>query len=1047
MKIGHFKHTDPQTAPGKHLWIENGQLEKKTVGAFIRSKYSTLEIGSLSELKALLEGMQASEHLTSGIANVDAAIAVPAGVLAKLEAANTFNDEETGLPLISRSEADISRPTGQPGAMFVDSDGGAGKISSDLVIGELKDAQPGIDKYSSVQCTSSSSLISWAGGSKGVSGIHTVYHVANVADVPRALEALHVRLVLAGHAKHKLSASGAFLPRSHVDQALRPASQPIFARAMCGEGVKQDKPVRLNPGIEVMDTAKAIPALTQAERLAYADALMKARAEMQPEMARVAADYMKTRATDMARREGMSIAAATKIIQASVEIDTLAGGFTIHTGMGRVAVSEILDNPTAWHGKTCRDPEDPVGSSPTSAKIYCDQENPLIHSFAHVGGQKGRIYRLVRDLSHQDEADIEAAKKAKASQSETTSLALLINGITSVTTDQAAVETWAMATVAKTGETDLRMIPGFGLIREASSGHERVVAPVESFAKWMKAADPAIKAAWETVLPAALDIEASDPSVIADAVWRSISWAKKDDILHTLASWPMQRPTLATDIEVSFEMDADDVAGQKALIDARRGSVLLKQCLHIASDPLSELRKALDAMGVVGEGRATTFVFLTAIGASLRKPFNTIIKAQSSSGKSHSVKSVLSLFGPDRVYGVSSMSPKTLIYEEPGSFVNKLIFLEEGEALVRQAGEINPVAEILRLLLSEGYLEHRVPERDPETNQFRTVYYRQDGPTALLTTTVRGHLDPEIETRMLSTWLDESVGQTKAIVERIGKDAVVDGKVDPGQGAWHAYSDWIAIGPNRVSVPFGWAIGKLFTANAVRARRDINSLLSLTRASALAHRLNREVDERGQIVASLDDYAVAAKLISKTIDEAEGNTASDHAVQIVKAISDLQMRVVGTYGGLVDDKGTVIEDPKSISVYDLRLRYKEQAKPKDVEDIAAHKMLEQLACLEADFGDDRSKLVGLKGSQRTICKLTGMSRATLQRYLAHAKAEGFLDVVQLRPNTPQIISITADGFSLLESESEDAESAVPTVEQIRGMIGGEFGEGVEDAAA
>ena len=193
---------------------------------------------------------------------------------------------------------------------------------------------------------------------------------------------------------------------------------------------------------------------------------------------------------------------------------------------------------------------------------------------------------------------------------------------------------------------------------------------------------------------------------------------------------------------------------EKALLDARRGSMLLRQCQHIAGDPLVELRKALEAMGVVGEDRATTFVFLTAIGASLRKPFNTIIKAQSSSGKSHSVKSVLSLFGPDCVYGVSSMSPKTLIYEEPGSFVNKLIFLEEGEALVRQSGEINPVAEMLRLLLSEGYLEHRVPERDPETNQFRTVYYRQDGPTALLTTTVRGHLDQEIETRMLSNWPD-----------------------------------------------------------------------------------------------------------------------------------------------------------------------------------------------------------------------------------------------------------------------------------------------------
>ena len=50
-------------------------------------------------------------------------------------------------------------------------------------------------------------------------------------------------------------------------------------------------------------------------------------------------------------------------------------------------VADILDNPTAYHGQTCRDPEEHDYGSSSVAKLYTDGYRPMIHSFAH-GGRK-----------------------------------------------------------------------------------------------------------------------------------------------------------------------------------------------------------------------------------------------------------------------------------------------------------------------------------------------------------------------------------------------------------------------------------------------------------------------------------------------------------------------------------------------------------------------------------------------------------------------------------------------------------------------------------
>lgn len=50
-----------------------------------------------------------------------------------------------------------------------------------------------------------------------------------------------------------------------------------------------------------------------------------------------------------------------------------------------ITVKDILDNPNKYHEQCCKDPHEPDYVTSTIAKIYSDQEKPVIFSFAHGG--------------------------------------------------------------------------------------------------------------------------------------------------------------------------------------------------------------------------------------------------------------------------------------------------------------------------------------------------------------------------------------------------------------------------------------------------------------------------------------------------------------------------------------------------------------------------------------------------------------------------------------------------------------------------------------
>lgn len=94
-------------------------------------------------------------------------------------------------------------------------------------------------------------------------------------------------------------------------------------------------------------------------------------------------------------------------------------------------------------------------------------------------------------------------------------------------------------------------------------------------------------------------------------------------------------------------------------------------------------------------------------------------------------------------------------------------------------------------------------------------------------------------------------------------------------------------------------------------RRDFKAVLSLIQAHAVLHQMNREVDDRGRIVATLEDYNAVRDLVHDSIAESTGvkvpKTVRD-TVQMVETLRGPAHTPV-TYGQLCQamgpDKGTI----------------------------------------------------------------------------------------------------------------------------------------------
>jgi hypothetical protein len=326
--------------------------------------------------------------------------------------------------------------------------------------------------------------------------------------------------------------------------------------------------------------------------------------------------------------------------------------------------------------------------------------------------------------------------------------------------------------------------------------------------------------------------------------------------------------------------DGEKPLTAEEMASLRQGLWPSVRVLAEAPDLMDRVVARAQSMGVVNERELITVVYIAATSRVLRQPINPLVKGSSSGGKSFTTTRTLELVGPDFVNYLTTSSALSLVYDErPISHTVLVVF----EANQLQADENSVFAMLLRTLISEGRIVHQTTVEDPGSSTGRRVVrIEREGPISLMITTT-SELHAENETRMLSFNVTESPQQTRGVIECLAAHAAGAFAETSDLTVFHDLQRWIALGPNDAVIPFAKQIAEKIPPSMVRFRRDVGSLFTFVKASAILHQAQRQIDEQGRVVATLEDYRLAYPIFSKVMAQSSGQAVTE----TVRAVVDL----------------------------------------------------------------------------------------------------------------------------------------------------------------
>lgn len=295
------------------------------------------------------------------------------------------------------------------------------------------------------------------------------------------------------------------------------------------------------------------------------------------------------------------------------------------------------------------------------------------------------------------------------------------------------------------------------------------------------------------------------------------------------------------------------------------------------------LKKRIDAvnkMGVVGERRAISLYYAgldSRLLTSGRQNGQSTLAIKNTghygSGKSYTLQGALSIYPEDAYVMINSGSAKALYYLDT-PLKHKCLVVAEAFQLSGHRGD-SDISYIIRTLLSEGKAIHRTNQKN-EDGVFAPVELTVEGPTSLITTSILPTLEKQLEDRLFSVHPDESPGQTKRIIER--KADIESGKISTLSE--HEIQLWKAahslLEPVNVVIPFAQNISTFINQKSlpIALRRAFGKVLNVIKTVTCAYQFQRERDEEGRVIATIEDYYMAMQIFEESFKENVGGMSS-----------------------------------------------------------------------------------------------------------------------------------------------------------------------------
>jgi len=178
-----------------------------------------------------------------------------------------------------------------------------------------------------------------------------------------------------------------------------------------------------------------------------------------------------------------------------------------------------------------------------------------------------------------------------------------------------------------------------------------------------------------------------------------------------------------------------------------------------------------------------------------------------------------------------------------------------------------------------------------------------EGPTALVTTTIKEKLERQLDDRVITIRTDTTSKQTRDILRITAELAAGNGNsFDPTEiEGWRLFHK--DLEPVQVVIPFAGKLAEHVVLNGdlpVSARRAFKRLISVIKTIALFHQHQRSKNEEGRIIAEMPDYFIAYQLFDESFRESvgDGKQYVDGRIRVIERKGRITMKELSGIEGV-----------------------------------------------------------------------------------------------------------------------------------------------------
>jgi hypothetical protein len=261
---------------------------------------------------------------------------------------------------------------------------------------------------------------------------------------------------------------------------------------------------------------------------------------------------------------------------------------------------------------------------------------------------------------------------------------------------------------------------------------------------------------------------------------------------------------------------------------------------------------------IVGEVEARKVIFLCACGRLVENcqiaSYNLLVNDEAGTGKDYVTHATLSIMPKEQYVKKTRISPAVFTYWHNSTY--DLEWTWNGKVFYTED-------------ISESVLNHEVFKVMCSSGSEATVVIKQraidihiEGKPVMITTTATSIPNPELTRRFEILNLSESKDQTKAIIERHAKFAVLG--ISPEYDEKYTKA-MVLLKRVKVRIPYASKLCSLFPTESIMMRTKFPRFLDLIKASAAFHQFQRKCDKSGFLLANWQDYEISCQIMRTLI--------------------------------------------------------------------------------------------------------------------------------------------------------------------------------------